>query len=101
MAAPAAAGSILLGRDAHEATPRTLFRFYGTRDVVLGLGALRAASAGGDARGWVAAGIAADALDVAVMLTEWSDIPADKRLPGLLAALGAAGVGAALLAGGT
>jgi hypothetical protein len=100
MAAPAAAGQVLIGRDARKPTPRTLFRFYGTRDVILGLGALGAASAGGDARGWVAAGIAADVLDAGVMLTEWTDIPADKRVPGLLAALGAAGAGAALLARG-
>jgi hypothetical protein len=98
MAAPAAAGNVLLGRDARKPAPRTLLRFYGTRDVLLGLGALSAASRGGDARGWVAAGIGADVLDAGVMITEWSDMPEDKRVPGLLSALGAAALGAALLA---
>ena len=97
MAAPAAAGNVLLGHDARKPAPRTLLRFYGTRDVLLGLGTLRASSSG-DARGWVAAGIGADVLDAGVMLTEWSDIPADKRVPGLVSALGAAALGAVLLA---
>jgi len=98
MTAPAPFGDVLIGRAARKGTPRTLLRFYGTRDVLLGLGALSAASKGGDARGWVAAGIGADVLDAGVMLTEWSDIPAEKRVPGLLSALGAAGLGAVLLA---
>lgn len=46
----------------------------------------------------MAAGIGADVLDAGVMLTEWSDIPADKRVPGLVSALGAAALGAVLLA---
>jgi len=98
MTAPAPFGDVLIGRAARKGTPRTLLRFYGTRDVLLGLGTLRASSTSGDVRGWVAAGIGADVLDAGVMLTEWSDIPADKRVPGLLSALGAAGLGAALLA---
>jgi hypothetical protein len=65
---------------------------------VLGLGTLRAASTGGDTRSWLAAGIAADALDAGMILTEWDTIPQPKRVPGLLAALGAGAVGAALLA---
>lgn len=97
MAAPAAAGHVLMGRDARQPTARTLLRFYGTRDVLLGLGTLRAERSNG-AGAWITAGIAADALDVAVMLTEWTDIAAEKRIPGLVSALGAAGVGVALLA---
>jgi hypothetical protein len=75
-----------------------MFRFYGTRDVVLGLGMIRAASKEDEVRGWLAAAIASDVLDAAVMLMEWNEIPRPKRLPGLVTALGAAGVGAALLA---
>ena len=101
MAAPAAGGNVLIGRAARKPTPRMLVRFYGTRDVILGLGTLRASSAGDGAGGWLAAGIAADVLDASVMLAEWSDIPAHKRVPGLITALGAAGVGAALLARAT
>ena len=39
-----------------------------------------------------------DVLDAGVMLTEWSDIAAEKRVPGLATALGAAALGAVLLA---
>jgi hypothetical protein len=46
----------------------------------------------------LAAGVASDGLDTAIQLREWSDLPADKRLPGVLAALAAAGAGAFLLA---
>jgi hypothetical protein len=100
MAAPAGVGNVLLGGDARQPTPRILLRFYGTRDVALGIGTLRAASRGGDVRAWVAAGIASDALDVAVMLAEWRAIAADKRVPGVLMALGGAAAGTALLARG-
>jgi hypothetical protein len=98
MAAPTRLGDLLLGEDARQPTPRIMLRFYGTRDVALGIGTLRAASGGGDVRAWLAAGIASDALDTAVMLSEWRDISPDKRVPGVLMALGAAGAGAALLA---
>jgi hypothetical protein len=98
LAAPEAVGRALLGKDARRAPVRVSFRFYGTRDVVLGLGTLRAATTGGDAAPWVAAGIAADALDAAVQVVEWSDLPPAKRVPGLLAAAGAAVAGVVLLA---
>jgi len=98
MAAPATVGNVLIGPKARKKTPRMLFRFYGTRDVVLGLGTLRAALAGGDPRGWLAGGITSDVLDAGVILAEWDRIPEDKRVPGLVAALGTAAVGAALLA---
>jgi hypothetical protein len=98
MAAPEGLGGVLIGRQIREPAVRTSFRFYGTRDAVLGLGTLRAASGGGDVGAWVAAGIASDVLDVAVQLIEWADLEPDKRLPGVLAAAGAAGVGMALLA---
>jgi hypothetical protein len=65
---------------------------------VLGLGALRAAATGGDIRPWLAAGIAADALDTGVIATEWGVIPQEKRVPGLLGAFGAGAMGAVLLA---
>jgi hypothetical protein len=52
---------------------------------------------GGDVHSWLGAGIASDLLDTAV-LAEWKDLPANKRVPGVLTAMGAAGAGAALLA---
>ena len=76
---------------------RISLRLYGTRDVVLGLGTLRAAAAGEDVGGWLAAGIASDFLDTAVQLVEWNDLPAEKRIPGVLAAGGTAVAGIVLL----
>ena len=87
-----------MAKAARKPMTRTMLRFYGTRDVVLGLGALRAAAGDKDAAPWVAGGVAADVLDATVMATEWAAIPAGKRVPGVLAALGAAAAGVALLA---
>jgi hypothetical protein len=98
MAAPAALGAVLIGPAARNPAVRLMFRFYGTRDVVLGLGTVRSAARGGEVGAWLGAGIASDVLDTAIQLAEWKDVPANKRVPGLLAALGGAGVGAALLA---
>ena len=98
MAAPGGVGGMLLGDEAREPAVRIGLRTYGTRDVVLGLGILRAVTGQGDVAAWLVAGIASDVLDTAVQLAEWSDLPPEKRLPGILTALGAAGAGAALLA---
>ncbi len=98
LAAPAALGRVLTGDQAREPAVRSMFRFYGTRDTVLGLGTLRAVSGGTDVAGWITAGIASDFLDAGVMLAEWSELPPEKRLPGIASALGAAAAGIALLA---
>jgi hypothetical protein len=47
MAAPAAVGRTFLGDDARQPSTRSALRIYGTRDVVLGTGTLRAAASGG------------------------------------------------------
>lgn len=96
--APEGLGRLLLGDEAREPAVRAGLRSYGTRDVVLGLGVLRAIAGRRDVAPWLAAGVAADVLDAAVQITEWSDLPADRRAGGVLAALGAAGAGVALLA---
>lgn len=98
MAAPEKLGAVLIGDEARQPAVRIGFRIYGTRDVVLGLGTLRAVATEGDVASWLAAGIASDVLDTVVQLREWSDLPPSKRLPGVLSALGAAGAGVALLA---
>ena len=66
-----------------------LARALGARDLTLGLGAL-----GSGNRGWAAAGAAADALDAAVTLGSFNELPRRGRL----LVLGAAGGGA--IAGG-
>ncbi len=96
--APTGFGRLLAGDEAREPAVRTGLRAYGTRDVVLGLGTLRAVATGSDVSPWLAAGVAADLLDTAVQAADWSELPPDTRLAGLLAALGSAGVGIALLA---
>lgn len=98
MTAPVRFGRLLTGDEAREPAVRLGLRAYGTRDVVLGLGTLRAVATGSPVAPWLAAGVTSDLLDVAAQAVEWSDIPPDKRVPGVLAALGAAGAGMALLA---
>ena len=98
LGAPERLGNLLMGKGARNPTVRTTLRFYGTRDVVLGLGTLRAAAAGNDVRSWLAAGVASDLLDTVIQLIEWDEIPPDKRVPGTLAAVGGATAGLALLA---
>ena len=98
--APRQFGAVLLGDEAEHPTVRISLRVYGTRDLLLGIGALATLARRGNARPWVAAGVAADVLDTAIQLGEWDDMPADKRLLGVLSAVGAAVGGAALLARG-
>jgi hypothetical protein len=98
LAAPEPLGRVLLGKPARKPAVRAMFRFYGTRDTALGIGTLRAVSRREDGRGWLVAGIASDLMDVGVMLRERRAIPPEKLMPGIVSALGAAAVGAALLA---
>jgi hypothetical protein len=100
LAAPARVADVLVGPSGREVAPRTLMANFGTRDVLLGAGLARALASGEGARAWLAAGFAADVLDVGVQLREWSDLPEDKRLPGVLFAGVAAVGGAALLLAG-
>ena len=99
MAFPRSLGRLLLGDEALEPAVRISLRTYATRDVVLGLGTLRAVARGGDVDAWLVAGTASDALDAAVQVGEWGDLPPDKRMIGVLSALGAAAGGLALLVG--
>ena len=98
MASPSGFGSLLVGEAARTPDTRISLRLYGTRDVVLGLGALRAVAGGGDPAPWVVTGVMSDALDTAVQLREWEDIPPDRRVSGVLAAMAAAGAGVYVLA---
>ena len=95
--APGAAGRLLLGDEAERDSVRVTLRTYGTRDTVIGLGAVRAVAAGDSARPWIAAGVASDVLDAILQAAEWGVLPPGKRVGGLLAAAGSAAVGLALL----
>ena len=98
LAAPEPMGSLLVGKAARRPLTRATLRGFGTRDVVLGVGTVRAAASGADVRPWIAGGILADALDAAWQAVEWDDLPKDKRVAGVAGALGAAAAGIALLA---
>ena len=96
--APTGFGRLLAGEDASQPAVRTGLRAYGTRDVVLGLGTLRAVVTGSDVSPWLAAGVTADLLDTAVQAADWQHLPADRRVGGVAAAVAAATVGVALIA---
>ncbi len=98
MTAPTGFGRLLAGDEAGTPAVRTGLRAYGTRDVVLGVGTLRAVATGSDVSPWLAAGVASDLLDTAAQAADWSDLPPDRRLLGVLSALASAGIGVALLA---
>lgn len=68
-------------------------RSYGTRDLVIGTGLLRAAARNGDLRPWLDAAIASDCLDVLLQLVDWRALPPDKRRAGVAFAAGAAAAG--------
>lgn len=82
-----------IGRDAARPTARLLARALGARDVVLGIGALRNTD-----RRWLAAGLTADAADLALTLAAREELPRRGRtLVALVAGSGVA-LGAAALA---
>jgi hypothetical protein len=76
--------------------PRLLGHALGGRDIALAAGALTALLAGNqqDVRRWVAAGALADTVDAAATLVLWRALPRNNRLAVLIAAGGAAAVGA-------
>jgi hypothetical protein len=87
------------GAGEDDLTARVLGRALGARDLALGLGALAAlrdqAANPGAARGWVAAAAVSDALDVAVSLAAWPELPRLTRWLVAASAGGAALAGAA------
>jgi hypothetical protein len=90
-------GSLVVGDSAREPAVGASVRYYGTRDLVLGVGTLRALARDGDAESWILAGIGADLLDAVATVADWESLPPDRRIPALAAALGAAAGGAALI----
>ena len=95
-ATPSTVGRLLLNA---EATPHTTsaLRAYGTRDLVIGAGVVASVQRGRDPSPFLAAGIASDALDTTAQLIDWRHLPPDRRVPGLVFAIGAGVVGRVLL----
>ena len=89
-AARSAAGAVLLAKPelarAHTGAERMLTRLVGVRDLALGLGTA-AALTRGDARGWLAVGLASDLSDVAVSLRSTSDVGRTEATLGALLAV--------------
>ena len=77
--APRAAGALVMAT-----------RMLGARDLVLGLGALRALDQDIDAPTWARAGAAADAADAAAALLSLGRIPARHAVPTVAVAAGSA-----------
>jgi hypothetical protein len=92
LAAPTRAGAAWVGPEAALPSTGVMTRAMGARDLGLGLGTL-AALRGGDARGWLLAGVLADAADLGATLAAGRALPPAGRN-------GAAVVAASAVAGG-
>ena len=106
LARPSVPARPWVGASADELGARVFGRALGARDIALGLGALAAlriapaGSAGAQAAGaqagaWVAAGALSDALDVAITVAAWPELPRITRWLVAASAGGAAVAGAA------
>ncbi len=95
--APAAAGRMLAGDGATTSDAQAFLHGIGARDVGLGLGTLGAVRTRRSTRGWLIAGVLADAGDAAGIARAWHGLDPDKRAPGLAFAGTAATAGLALL----
>lgn len=95
--APAQTGPLWLGKAGRTGGARFFLRIVGTRDLVLATGALLALGGRGPARGWVLAGAAADACDLAATVAARDELPplAAANAIGVTVAAVAMGLGAA------
>jgi len=88
-----------VGAAADDLAAEVFGRALGARDLALGLGALtalqRQAAEPGSACAWVAAGALSDALDAAITVSSWRELPRAGRWLIVTAAGGAALAGAA------
>lgn len=88
--APAKAAKEWLGNSAEDPATQAAVRAIGARDVALGLGVFLAIRRGRSPRGWVEAGIVADATDAVATLIAWQHLPARGRAATVAMASGAA-----------
>jgi hypothetical protein len=86
-----------LGSDAARPATRVATRGLGARDLALGAGAL--AATGADLQWWVAAGILADAADLAATVAAGDSLPVSGRVLVGAVASGGATLGALALMG--
>src|SRR5689334_23171925 len=90
---PGTVGSLLFGPKADSGALRLVTRAFGARDVVLGLGTLRALDQDIDAAGWARASAASDAADAVAALIAARSVPAARALLGAGSAVVAATAG--------
>lgn len=90
LVAPQKAAKGWLGDTADDPATQAAVRAIGARDVALGLGVFLAIRRGKSPRGWVEAGIVADATDAIATLIAWEHLPKMGRLATVAMAGGAA-----------
>jgi hypothetical protein len=91
--APRLAGSFLFGPHADTPALRLVTRAFGARDVILGMGTLRALDQDADAAGWARASAACDGADAVATLLAARGLPAGRTLLGGASAVAAAAAG--------
>jgi hypothetical protein len=94
--APGLAGRLWIGDDARRPAVKVLTRALGGRDLAIGLGVVIALDRGGPVRGWLEAGVLADAVDCAAALLAGDSLPENARSGVILVAAVSAGLGAVL-----
>ena len=90
LVAPQKAAKGWLGDAAEDPATQAAVRAIGARDLALGLGVFLSVRRGRSPRGWVEAGILADATDAIATLIAWDDLPKAGRAGTLAMAGGAA-----------
>ena len=98
LAAPALTARAWLGPASSQGRVKVSTRAVGARDLVLGLGLLRAIESGDSPRPWLQAGAAVDALDSLATLASFRQLPKLLRFGVLGLGVGAAVVGFRLAA---
>ena len=94
--APGLLGRLIVGRDASRPVGRMLLRGLAMRDLVLGVGLLRATELGHDDHDWLMFAAASDAVDALATLVAFGQLPRRRRW--LLLATAVGSTGAALVA---
>ena len=93
LAAPALATRRWLGPAADEGPAKVFIRAVGARDLVLGVGLLRAIESESTVRPWLRAGVAVDALDTVATVAAFGQLPKVLRLAVIALGVGGAVTG--------
>jgi hypothetical protein len=91
--APRRTAALAFGAERSRGALTMATRMLGARDLVLGLGTLRALDRNADPAGWATAGAVADAIDAVAALSVIRTVPASKVAASFLAAAAAAILG--------